>query len=378
MLETGARKSQVPLILVIDDTPITGAILNRTLQKQGYQVLLANNGEQGREMVLQQQPDLILLDVMMPGEDGFDTIRLLKDDKKTAGIPVIFLTAVNNIDAKISAFNSGVVDYITKPFYAREVIARVRLHLKLSRATNALIQHQAKRLKEIEQAQRAFLVKPEQLPAANFAVHFQSFMEVGGDFYEVIEVSKDIFSFFVADVSGHNIKTSYITTALKALLAQNCNPIYTTTETMQIMNDVLINILSDEEYLSATYVRLNRSTLQVEVINAGHPPPLLVRADGTAEFLETGGDLLGIFSPVQFDLRKEIVSRGDRVFLFTDGLLERLNSGGVWTAELPRLLQMSQGLAEYSLEENIRNLTAKMLGEEIVPDDDVLLLGFEV
>ncbi|MBL0701329.1 MAG: response regulator, partial [Desulfosarcina sp.] len=191
-------------------------LLKATLVKAGYHILMVNNGTEARAMAAKCRPDLILLDIIMPGEDGFEVIRRLRENPKTVAIPIIFLRALDDPKAKMESFKLGAVDYITKPFYVPELLARVKLHLKLSIATNSLITSQAQKLKQIESAQQSMLVSPAEIPEANFAVWYNSLQEAGGDIYDVFRISKDICGYFVGDVSGHDIATSYITASVKA------------------------------------------------------------------------------------------------------------------------------------------------------------------
>ena len=119
-------------MLVVDDNPVNVKLLENALVKAGYQVLTANEATEAISLATRMRPDLILLDIMMPGQDGFSVIKQLKLNSEAATIPIIFITSRNELDAKMKGFNLGAVDYITKPFHVQEVLARVRLHLKLS------------------------------------------------------------------------------------------------------------------------------------------------------------------------------------------------------------------------------------------------------
>ena len=118
-------------ILIVDDTAANVAVLADHLGDQGFSVLVAQDGEEGIERARYGRPDLILLDVMMPGLGGFDTCRRLKAEPDTRDIPVIFMTALSDIGDKITGYKVGGVDYVTKPFHAEEVLARVNTHLAL-------------------------------------------------------------------------------------------------------------------------------------------------------------------------------------------------------------------------------------------------------
>jgi two-component system sensor histidine kinase/response regulator len=122
-----------PKILVVDDTPSSVLLLSRFLQQNGYAVLTARDGDQGYDMAMSERPDLILLDVIMPGKDGYEVCRMLKESSLTTEIPVIFVTARAETVDKIAGLDAGGVDYITKPFEPAEVMARVRTHLELKK-----------------------------------------------------------------------------------------------------------------------------------------------------------------------------------------------------------------------------------------------------
>jgi PleD family two-component response regulator len=115
----------------VDDTPDNLTVLRQMLAEQNYMVRPALNGEIAIKAVNMSSPDLILLDIRMPGMDGYEVCKQLKSEEKTRSIPVIFISALNELDDKVKAFSLGGVDYITKPFQAQEVLARVKTHLSL-------------------------------------------------------------------------------------------------------------------------------------------------------------------------------------------------------------------------------------------------------
>ena len=125
-------------ILIVDDTPANLGVLVETLGDAGYQLMVAEDGEEALAQTEQTEPDLILLDVMMPGIDGFETCRRLKARAKTRDVPVLFMTALSETADKVRAFAAGGVDYITKPIEHEEAMARVQTHLALRRLRREL------------------------------------------------------------------------------------------------------------------------------------------------------------------------------------------------------------------------------------------------
>jgi two-component system, sensor histidine kinase and response regulator len=121
------------IILLVDDNFTNIELLQNILQKKGYEIAFASNGEQALEMVPKLKPNLILLDIMMPGIDGFETCQKLKQNKATQDIPIIFISAKNRPEDIVEGFEVGGIDYITKPFNINEVLVRVGTHLKIQR-----------------------------------------------------------------------------------------------------------------------------------------------------------------------------------------------------------------------------------------------------
>jgi len=135
-------------ILVVDDTPTNLRVVVECLEGLGHTVVIAQDGEEGLQRAAFVRPDLILLDVLMPGMDGLETCRRLKSQLSTRAIPVIFMTALTGIDDKVAGFHAGAVDYVTKPLEVNELAARITTHLqlhalqRLQERQNARLQHE--------------------------------------------------------------------------------------------------------------------------------------------------------------------------------------------------------------------------------------------
>ena len=122
------------LVLIVDDVPDNLAVLHDALDESGYTVLVATSGESALARAEQTQPDIILLDAVMPGLDGFEVARRLKANPQTAAIPIVFMTGLTDTEHVVAAFAAGGIDYVTKPIRPREVLARLAAHLNTARA----------------------------------------------------------------------------------------------------------------------------------------------------------------------------------------------------------------------------------------------------
>jgi DNA-binding response OmpR family regulator len=139
-------------ILLVDDNPNNLKVLSEAIIGCGWKALMATDGESAIEQTEYAHPDLILLDVMMPGIDGFETCRRLKANPHTQNTPVIFMTALADATDKVKGLEIGAVDYITKPFQQEEVIARLKLHLKISHLTRTLEERVQERTAQLTQS----------------------------------------------------------------------------------------------------------------------------------------------------------------------------------------------------------------------------------
>jgi DNA-binding response OmpR family regulator len=128
-------------ILIVDDTPDNLALLSDALDDAGYRVLVALDGNSALSRIQRRRPDLILMDALMPGLDGFDTCRQIKADATSADIPVLFMTALTDSEHVVRGFEAGAIDYVTKPIECREVLARIAAHLRTARTLQSVSAH---------------------------------------------------------------------------------------------------------------------------------------------------------------------------------------------------------------------------------------------
>jgi len=368
-----------PRVLVVDDVPLNRELMARILDAEGFRTLGAADGDEALRVARGARPDLILLDVVMPGRDGFAVCGELKSDRSLSDIPVIFLSSRDEPEDRLRGLRAGGVDYIAKPFHAEEVLARVRIHLRIRQALQAQIEQQEARLAQLREAQQSMLVRPEDLPEACFAVCFRPLDAVGGDIYDVLALGDGLFGYFAADISGHSIRASFLTSAVKALLRQYSGPLYTPEESLRSINAVMHSTLKRGQYLTACYARYYQQKRLLSILDAGHPAPIHVSAAGAASVFAVESDPLGVFGSVVLQKHEIALEQGDRFYLFTDGLIEDPGQeGGGRRGGLERLREACQrehGLPLAEAVEAISN-AVRPPGEPV--HDDLLLLAVEV
>ncbi len=363
-------------VLVVDDSNSNRLFLASILEEDGYRIVQAPDGETCLAVAASENPVLILLDVVMPGIDGFETLRRLKADPLTRRTAVIMLTSLGDQESKLKAFDFGAVDYIIKSANEAEVRARVRVHVRLSMANEELLASRAESLRQISAAQRSLLVKPADLPEARFAVYYRSLHEAGGDFYDVVNVSDGVWFYLMADVAGHDVGTSYVTPAVKVLLKQCATPVYSVPESVAYMNAVLAKTVLEDNYLTAFALRINRRAGKAVFLAAGHPPAVYIPGDGPVSLAECENPFIGMMEDSVYESATLDISEGDRFILYTDGLVELGLETNPSLDLHQRLIDVVSRLRHLPLAELPAALVREMGADK--PDDDVAVMVVEV
>jgi sigma-B regulation protein RsbU (phosphoserine phosphatase) len=368
--------TDVPTILIVDDDAVTVRVLEAMLGQEGYRTITARDGASGRAQAATHRPDLVLLDVQMPDQNGIEVCRALKTDPDLAPIPVLFVSGENDVASKVAGLDAGGVDYVTKPFHRAEVLARVRTHLRLSRASRAVIELQAVRVAQLASAQQAILPQPREWPDARFEVEYRPLHEAGGDFYDVLQPGEGVTDYLVADVSGHDLASALPTAALKALLHQNCSITESPEQALRTVNAVLRTVLPDGHFATLVYARVNRVRKRTTLVSAGHPPAIHAARHRPAVAIDQVGDVIGAFDLAVFEQRVVAVEPGDRLFLYSDGLVQPA-PGATQDLLVKRLCALCDGSCDRPLAEAVASMIdGAMAGREA--RDDIVLMGVEV
>jgi sigma-B regulation protein RsbU (phosphoserine phosphatase) len=316
-------------VLVVDDAPANIQVVNSIL-KDMCKVRVATDGAKALALVkTDPPPDLILLDVVMPGMDGYEVCTRLKADPDTADIPVIFLTVQKESEEETHGFEVGAVDYIHKPFSPSVVKARVQTHLVL-RGTRELLAEQLDALrKELETARQIQLsILPTHLPqlsGLDVAARYIPASSIGGDFYDFIVIDEQHLGILMADVSGHGMAAALISSMLKIALSTQVANAADPAKVLFGLNQALCGKF-DRHFVTASYLLVDLEERTLTYAAAGHPPMWLwgPAIEGVREVAQNGL-FLGIFplatySSVQIPLREDTW-----ILLYTDGVSESAN-----------------------------------------------------
>jgi sigma-B regulation protein RsbU (phosphoserine phosphatase) len=316
-------------ILVVDDTRANLRLLSKMLAEQGYQVRPVPDGALALAAAQAEPPDLILLDIRMPEMDGYQVCERLKTDARTADVPIIFISALDAIQDKVSAFAAGGVDYVTKPFQNEEVLARVATHLALRRLQTQLQDANEKMERELALAgevQASFLPrKLPDVPGWQLSIALEPARETSGDFYDVNLLSDGRLGILVADVVEKGVGAALFM-ALSWTLIRTYAAEYPAQPEL-VLSAVNRRILEDtnaNQFVTIFYGILDPTTGKLVYCNAGHCPPYLVRAqngEDVQRLIRTGLPL-GIFADKVWEQRSAHLDPGDVLVLYTDGITE--------------------------------------------------------
>ncbi len=250
-----------------------------------------------------------------------------------------------------------------------------RTELRLKNAFEALAQIHSGYLQVLAEAQEYCMPRPIDLPAARFHVALKQLHQSGGDFYDVIELGNEQFDYMVADARGHDLSATYWTLALKTLLSEYADLLYSPAEALDRINRALLKILPNGVYFTAIYARLDRARGTVSLLNAAHTPVILQAAGGgELRAIQGTGDVLGCFRDVVFGGVELRVNRGDRIFLFSDGLVESPLDPFRGIEQLGRVIERHK---ENTLPDQVELVLAEQMNNSPA-QDDVLLMGIEV
>jgi sigma-B regulation protein RsbU (phosphoserine phosphatase) len=318
------------LILIVDDTPLNIGVISGAL-KDSYKTKVATNGEKALALAsAEEKPDLILLDIMMPGMDGYEVCSRLKADPATSEIPVIFLTGQTSAEDETRGFEVGAVDYVHKPFSPAVVKARVRSHILLREARAQLASQLLALNTELEMARQIQLsILPHSIPklaGLDIAAQYLPMTSVAGDFYDFIQIDDKHIGILIADVSGHGLPSALIASMLQVALTGQASHASEPDKVLLGLNRAFCGKFT-RNFVTAAYVYIDLENNFMRYAGAGHPPMFQWRnSTGKATQVLENGLVLGIIEEASYEALEFLLEPGDRYVLCTDGILEAANS----------------------------------------------------
>jgi sigma-B regulation protein RsbU (phosphoserine phosphatase) len=384
-------KASGPRILVVDDNDDNRYTLTLYLDLEGYtNVETAQDGEETIARLQTAEFDLVLLDVMMPKVDGYQVLTWIKGQPRLHDLPVIMISALNEMNSVVRCIELGAVDYLLKPFNPVLLKARLGSTLEKKRLRDQIDAHLARLEQELEAARRLQMAMVPQSfpkPSAAFPLELNASMEpareVGGDLYDFFVTEDGKLCFLVGDVSGKGMPAALFMARTKSLIR-------ITTELMRArhgaaagpaeiiarVNRELCQDNSDMMFVTLFFAMIEPATGELEFCNAGHNAPYRLNGK-TVETIEGGkGIILGVRPDAAYTTGRLALAPGDGVYLFTDGVTEAADPADELFSEqrLEGVLRGSAGLSTADIVKSVTEAVRKFVGTAL-PSDDITMLA---
>ncbi|MCT7982121.1 MASE1 domain-containing protein [Laspinema sp. A4] len=370
-------------LLIVDDEPINLQVLVNMLSLQNYTVIQAKNGIDALELLNKGfKPDLVLLDVMMPKMTGYEVTQKIRETWEASELPVLLLTAKNQLSDLVAGFESGANDYLTKPVEKDELLARIKTHLNLLRLKTENLRLVAE-LEVTRQQQQMLLPSAEELQLIEeleIAAFMEPATEVGGDYYDVIPHKNGV-KIGIGDVTGHGLESGVlmimVQMAVRTLLQSDIrNPVHFLT----LLNLTVygnLQRMKSEKNMTLMLLDYHQGKL---VVSGQHEDIIVVRAEGQVELIDTVdlGFPVGLVEDIREFVAELVIELhpNDVAIIYTDGITEAENLEGVQYGlhRLTELAGQQQGRSATEIVDVILADVHKFIGKQKVYDDITLLV----
>lgn len=348
------------LIMVVDDSRVQRKILGSQLARAGYEVIESASAEEALDLLAIHQPDMIISDWMMTGMSGLDLCRGLRAQGRESYTYFILLTSKNETAEIALGLDVGADDFLTKPISGDELRARIAAGqriLSMERAMKEQNRRLSATLSELQGLYHSIdcdllearklqqsLVRERSRNFGNSEVNLllRPSGHVGGDLVGFFPITARRVGFFSIDVSGHGITSALMTARLAGYLSgnspeQNIALVLTEfgiydarapAELAEALNMIVLREMQTENYFTLAYADVDLISGKVSLVQAGHPHPAIIRADGAVEYVGAGGLPVGLIDGAAYDGIEARLLPGDRLFLMSDGITEAADAEG--------------------------------------------------
>jgi sigma-B regulation protein RsbU (phosphoserine phosphatase) len=315
-----------PRILIADDQPDLIDALRLLLKGEGMEIEAAMSPEATLSAIAADSFDLLLMDLnytsdTTSGREGIDLLSRVQAVDSL--LPVIVMTGWGSVDLAVEAMRRGVRDFVQKPWDNAQLLSTLRAEIEEGRARRQRLALERRELDEALRIQRKLL--PSAMPQMDgweVAASWQPASGVGGDCYDAISFGPTRLGLSIADVVGKGIPAALLMSNLQAAARAFATGAAQPAELCQQVNRILCGHIAEGRFISFFYCLIDNEEGTLNYANAGHYPPILVRADGSVERLATGGAVLGVFPDGSYEQGTVAVQSGDRLVLYTDGIIE--------------------------------------------------------
>jgi len=385
-------------ILIAEDERITRRRLQRQLEQWGHEVVAAANGREAWETFQAEPFPMIISDWEMPELNGVELVRHIRAADNPGYVYFILLTAKSEKQEIVEGMEAGADDFVSKPFDRNELRVRVRAGQRIVELERSLAQRNRRMQRDLEAAaelQQSLL--PSSLPHVhgfNFAWSFVPCDELAGDFLGLFQLDEQHIGFYVVDVSGHGVAASLMAVSISRTLAPGSSPssslllqsqdgledqVRSPADVAKELNARFPIEESGGKFFTMVYGVLNITTPEVRYVSAGHPPMIQSTGWQPPEVHAAEGFMIGVVDGIEFEERRLHLNSGDRLYLYSDGLVEQFNAEGTQFGT-DRLSACIAGSHSMPLAESVDALQQEVVrwnaGGQL--HDDLTILAVEV
>jgi serine phosphatase RsbU (regulator of sigma subunit) len=319
-----------PLILIVDDNPTNLDILQTRLRAHNYEVITAADGEAGLAMAREKEPDLMLLDIMMPKMDGIEVCRRIKGDSSLPFMPIIMVTAKAESKDVVAGLEAGGDEYLTKPVDHAELVARVKSMLRIKELHDTVLEQSAQLRVQLETATKIQSLFWPRIPDLTGGGHIWAVSVpatyVGGDLYDVIPLPDDSLLLYVADVSDKGVPAALIMAALSTKIRSEAQDQSEVDKLLATVNESMHSLTSAEGFFATiALARYWPSSGKMQLALGGHLSPLWIAEGEMRNLLKSKGISLGVTADAHYEIEEILLSPGESILFFTDGVIEAEN-----------------------------------------------------
>jgi sigma-B regulation protein RsbU (phosphoserine phosphatase) len=318
-------------VLVADDQPDVLAALRWLLTGEGYAPEFVSSTEGVMERLQAESFDLLLMDLnytrdTTSGREGLELIVRVRAHDAT--LPIVVMTGWGSIDTAVEAMRRGAKSFVQKPWEDVTLLEIVAREIKDARAARRRDHQQQREVEEASLIQRGLLpTSVPQVGGVQLAVAWQPIYGVGGDCFDTLAFGQSL-GISIADIAGKGLPAALLMSNLQAAVRAFAQDGISPSTICQSVNQLLCRNMAPGRFATFCYARLDVARSFLSYSNAGHNPPLLVRADGSLDKLSAGGMVLGVFPDVVYEQAELALSPRDRLIFYSDGITEARNQAG--------------------------------------------------
>lgn len=326
------ERAAAPRTLIADDQPDLLQALQLLLKGHGHLIETVSSPRAVLEALRAREFDLLLMDLNYARDttSGLEGLELLEQiAAMDTTLPIIVMTAWGSTDLAVEAMQRGACDFIEKPWENERLLAKLRRPLEKRLAERAKGAKRPWEMQEAREIQMGLLPHHiPQIPGYEIAVEWRPVGAIGGDAFDILRFDDECVSFSIADAVGKGVPAALLMSHLQATVRAVASPGIAPDELAETVNQAICARMTHGRFISFFYAQLDIAARRLTYTNAGHPLPILMHADGTFDLLGKGGPILGEFAAGHFDQGSAQLMPGDRLVLFTDGIVEAPNADG--------------------------------------------------